>query len=69
MVEYKVYITERSECTSCEVCVATAPDNFFMDADGWATNKKERITEREAKENIECMDSCPAQIIKVEEIV
>ncbi|MFH1400607.1 MAG: ferredoxin [Nanoarchaeota archaeon] len=68
MANYKVCITERKDCMSCELCTNLAPDNFFIDEDGWANVKSEKVDQSKYQENKDAQDSCPAQIIKVEKL-
>ncbi len=58
----KFYVDEN--CSGCQVCVSTAPDNFKMDDDddhALVFKQPENADETEACE--EAMDSCPDEAI------
>ena len=60
--EGKYYVDE--ECTACEVCPATAPENFKMTDDGshaYVYKQPENEDEESACE--ESLEACPADAI------
>ncbi len=60
--EGSYYVDE--ECTACEVCVSTAPDNFKMADDGsHAFVYKQPENEDEKAVCEDALESCPADAI------
>ncbi len=58
----KFYVDEN--CSACQVCVSTAPDNFEMtDDDDHARVFKQPNNDDELEACMEAMDSCPDEAI------
>ena len=62
----KVWLDEsEDECTSCDLCASIAPDVFEV-PDKMVVLPNADLVANEA-EILEAVDSCPTQVIKVEE--
>ena len=59
----KVKINEE-ECIGCGACVSLCPEVFDFNDEGYATAKKEEISEELSQKVIDALESCPVDAIK-----
>lgn len=64
--KYKI-VYDREGCIGAGSCVPACPDNWSMNEDGKADCKKLEITEEELQANKDAAESCPVQVIHIED--
>lgn len=64
MATYKI-THEIEKCIGCGVCVSVCPDNWELNDNGKAKQKKSQISEKELKANMEAAEVCPVNCIHI----
>ena len=57
---------ERDGCISCGLCAETCPEVFRMAEDGIAEVHVSEVPKEAEDSAVECQESCPVSVIKVE---
>lgn len=65
--KYKI-VLDRPNCIGCYACESVCPKNWKINDDGKANFNKEILDEEEYKSNKDAEESCPVNVIHINEI-